>query len=141
MASYQPESENIAFLVERCYFEADQTRVALALDRLKELGEMFPDDAKISYAEGVLRRDHLGQGLRARELFEKAYHAGVRSGLCGDYCWSAASNVADLARDASEFQKWARLTETAPPLGQGKRPDFRSINEKLAAPLGRQRSG
>src|SRR3954449_1312887 len=115
MTSYKPESGSIAFLVARCYFEADQTRVALALDRLKELGEMFPDDARISYAEGILRRDHLGEGLRARNLFEKAYWAGLKSGLQGDYCWSAASNVADLACDEQDFKKWVDLTRSAPP--------------------------
>jgi len=132
MAFYQAEAGNIAFLIRRCYFESDQTRVALALSRLMELGEQFPDDARISYTEGVLRRDHLGQGLRARDLFEKAYWVGIRCGLPGDYCWSAASNSADLARDETEFQKWARLTETAPPLGEGNRPDFKSIKVNLA---------
>lgn len=132
MAFYQPESRNIAFLVQRCYFEADHTRVALALDRLSELGKQFPDDARIFYAEGILRQDHLGEGLHARGLFEKAYWAGLKSALQGDYCWSAASNVADLACDEQDFKKWVDLTRTAPPLGQGTRPDFESINQKIA---------
>ena len=96
MKFYQPVSENIAFLIQRCYFEADQTRVALALERLGALQERFPNDARISYAEGLVRRDYLGQGLRARDLFEKAYWAALKSNLQGDYCWSAASNAADL---------------------------------------------
>jgi tetratricopeptide (TPR) repeat protein len=131
MRFYQQASDNIGSLIQRCYFEADQTRVSLALNRLRWLEEQFSKDARIPYAEGGIRRDFLGQGLRARDLFEHAYLRACECELDGDYCWSAACNAADLARDASEFRKWVELTATAPPVVQGRRPTFRERLEAL----------
>ena len=119
MRFYQQASDNIPFSIQRCYFEADQTRVRLALERLRGLEEQFPGDARIAYAEGIVRRDYLGQGLRARELFDRTHSLALRSGLSGDYCWMAACNAAALARNDNEFRTWVQLTATAPPIGQG----------------------
>jgi tetratricopeptide (TPR) repeat protein len=128
---FRHSADNIASLVQRCFFEADQSRLDLALQRLLELKDQFPDDAKILYAEGVIRRDYLGQGLLGRDLFECAYENALRSRLAGDYCWSAASNAAGLARTEQEYRKWAALTTTAPPQGVGKRPTFQRTLARL----------
>ncbi len=124
-------SDNVAFLIQRCYFEADQSRLHLALQRLLELKGQFPDNARILYAEGVVRRDYLGQGLLARDLFECAYESALRTRLAGDHCWSAASNATGLARTEQEYRKWAELTTTAPPLGVGRRPTFEQSFARL----------
>ena len=58
--------------IAQCDFDADHGRVKLALERLHDLEEEVGADAKISYAEGLLRRDFLGQGQQAYQCFVRA---------------------------------------------------------------------
>jgi hypothetical protein len=82
MCYYVESAEAIPYLVERCYFDAEQSRLKLALDRLRGLDDQFPEDGRITYAQGLLRRKYLGQGIQARELFERRTQPG-RSHYCG----------------------------------------------------------
>jgi len=124
MRFFDQSPENVSHLVQRCYFEADHARLKLAIDRLIELNVQFPNDPRIYYAEGILRRDHLGQGLHARNLFERAYTLSLTSPSSDDTCWSAACNAATLAGSEHEFRKWVDLTASAPPRHGGNRPRF-----------------
>jgi hypothetical protein len=58
--------------IERAYFDADRGHILLALARMADIREEFPRDAGLEYAEGILRKDFLGQGLRALEQFRLA---------------------------------------------------------------------
>ena len=64
-----------------CDFDADHGRVKLALERLRDLEEEVGADAKISYAEGLLRRDFLGQGKQAYQCFVRAHQLNPQHGL------------------------------------------------------------
>lgn len=44
MRYYVESAASIPYLVERCYFDAEQGRLKVALDRLRGLDEQFPDD-------------------------------------------------------------------------------------------------
>jgi tetratricopeptide (TPR) repeat protein len=60
--------------VNRCFLDAKNGRGWLALQRLAELREIFPDDPEIDMAEAILRIEFLGQGFRGQELYWKAFH-------------------------------------------------------------------
>ncbi|MBK9681528.1 MAG: hypothetical protein IPO69_22180 [Saprospiraceae bacterium] len=57
----------------RSFIDAKQGRVYLALLRLQDLTEEFPEDAHVIYAEALLRMEFLGQGMIAQPLFKKAF--------------------------------------------------------------------
>jgi len=94
--------------INRCFFDAQHSRVGLALIRLKDLKDEFPNDAKIIYAEGLIRKDYLGQGLKAGELFRTAYEIDNTHAF-------AACNATLFARNDQEFLKWAEFSKKADP--------------------------
>jgi tetratricopeptide (TPR) repeat protein len=84
------------------------SRVALALLRLDYLSAKFPNDPDIAFCEGVIRIDYLGQGVAARELFEKAHNSDYKD-------LSAARNVTFFARDENDFMNWSKRSMKSPP--------------------------
>ena len=107
---YQPPHSERMETVARCYFEAEQGWTAVAVQRLQGALARFPDDPQILFALGQLYEQFLGEGLAARDLFERAYHADNRHPL-------AAANAATLARSEAEFHIWV---ERAVPTLKGK---------------------
>ena len=104
---YQRDQDDKINSVNRCFTDAEQGRIELALVRIGDVLEEFPNDASVLYARGLLQRDSLGSGSKAREDFERAYQfasqrAEVRS--------LAACNTALLARSYEEFEKWSTIT-------------------------------
>jgi len=106
MQFFRAAYENLMVAINRSYFEADHGRVNIALERLQEIANEFPDDAHIIYAQGTIRRDYLGQGVVSRALFEKAYNLSVNSKPAGETRWFALCNLACLARDKEELSHW-----------------------------------
>ena len=96
-----------------CDFDADHGRVKLALDRLHDLEKEVGADAKISYAEGLLRQDFLGQGLLAYKCFVRAQELDPEHRL-------AACNAAQCAPTEAESRKWARVATGLSGLGEQK---------------------
>jgi len=94
--------------INLCYFDADNGRVSLSLERLRDLEEEIGEDAKICYAEGLIRKDFLGQGINAYQLFEKAYTLDPHHSL-------AACNSAMYAPDEQKFRKWAKIATKLSP--------------------------
>jgi tetratricopeptide (TPR) repeat protein len=94
--------------LNRCFFDAEHGRVNLALTRLKDLDDDFPHQAHVVYAEGLVRKDYLGQGIAARALFEKAYWLDTTYGF-------AACNACKLAMTEKQFQEWAQNATSASP--------------------------
>jgi tetratricopeptide (TPR) repeat protein len=105
------------FAVNRCFFEADIGRANTAVQRLCDLAQEIPDDAHVLYAEGVIRRDYLGQGFTAIACFEKAYEVAVSTNPSGQTAWFAASNATSLAPNAEMYRHWAELDIRHCPVG------------------------
>jgi tetratricopeptide (TPR) repeat protein len=95
-------------VVKRCFFEAERGRVSLALDRIHDLQTAFPNDADFIYAEGLLRKDFLGQGLRAYKLFEQALRANPNHD-------SALFNATKYSPSETEFKNWAKIALAVTP--------------------------
>ena len=91
--------------ITRCYFDADNGRVKLALERLKDLEDEIGEDAHISYAEGILWRDHLGKGVQAYHCFTKALNLDPSHA-------DSAFNAAILAPDEANFRRCAEISNT-----------------------------
>ncbi len=85
-----------------CDFDADNGRLKLALERLRDLEEEIGSDAKICYAEGLLRKDFLGQGQKAYECFVRAMELDPRYVL-------AACNAAAYAPSEAAFREWGSV--------------------------------
>ncbi|OPX57341.1 MAG: Tetratricopeptide repeat protein [Methanobacterium sp. PtaB.Bin024] len=100
MRFYSKTQEEKIDCINRCFFETDHGYLFEAMERIKDLGQEF-HDSKVYYAEGVLRRDFLGQGNRARELFEKAYN------LDNNHVF-ALHNILALSVNEDNFRKWAQ---------------------------------
>ncbi|TSA40845.1 MAG: hypothetical protein D4R58_02200 [Betaproteobacteria bacterium] len=101
---YQRDRDDKINSINRCFTDAEQGRIELALVRMGDLMEEFPNDASVLYARGLLQRDFLGCGLKARDDFEKAFHAASPG---EEVRGLAACNVATLARSYEEFERWS----------------------------------
>ena len=97
---YQRDRDDKNNSINRCFTDAEQGRIELALLRIADLLEEFPNDANVLYARGLLHRDSLGYGLKARDDFEKASHAANPG---EEVHGLATCNVATLARSYEEF--------------------------------------
>jgi tetratricopeptide (TPR) repeat protein len=118
--------------INRCYYDADRGRTALAIARFQDLAIEIPENARILYAEGVVRRGFLGQGLTALELFQRAHELATTQNLKTDTAWFAACNAAGLARNAEEFRHWAHLAIRGRPSGHdGEEEHFTQLLRKL----------
>ncbi len=107
-------SEDKARALERAYADADGGNIALALERLADVRLEFPRDAILEYAEGILRKDHVGQGLRAQAQFLLAQQYDSQHLF-------SAFNAAKYAPTEPEYRErsaWARrLAPRDPDLG------------------------
>ena len=95
------EEFDLMVTINRCYFDADQGRIKLAIDRLKDLEEELGEKPKIYYTEGMLRKDSLGQGINAYRCFSKAVD------MDSNY-ENAIVNAAIYAPGEIEFRRFAR---------------------------------
>jgi tetratricopeptide (TPR) repeat protein len=95
--------------IDRCFFDADNGRPGLAVDRLRDLAEQIPANPHISYAEGIIRRDNLGQGLNAFQCFDAAYSLAIDHLKKQDTARIAAYNAAMSAPNEKEFRRWVEL--------------------------------
>lgn len=101
---------------KRSLAEAERGQVHLALERLRELAEEFPDDPEVLYPEALVRWDYLGQGVRARDLFERVYHLiPVGDQRLAETRAFAACNAAGLSRDEHELRRWLAIARQAGP--------------------------
>jgi tetratricopeptide (TPR) repeat protein len=94
--------------INRCYLDADQSRIKLALDRLEDLELELGEQPRIFYAEGMLRKDLLGQGVLAFGCFAKALK------LDPNYS-NAACNAAGYAPNEVEFRAYNKIAARLSP--------------------------
>src|SRR5205809_2455697 len=104
MRTYKRDQDDKATSIARCYFDAEQGRIELALERIADLFDEFPGDGDVHYLHGLLLRDYLGRGLEARDAFEAAFE---NSESTSDIPGLAACNITSLSRDQQEFDCWA----------------------------------
>jgi tetratricopeptide (TPR) repeat protein len=95
-----------------CFNDAKSGRPWLALLRLEDLAEEFPNDSHVTYAEALLRLEFLGQGLLAQRLFAKAFELDNNNTL-------AVFNAAKFAPNEQEFDKWSRIALKIAPNEEG----------------------
>jgi len=93
---YRRDQEDKINSLNRCFFDADHGWVPLALERLADVRREFPADGQVEYAEALIRKDHLGQGIQAEEFFLSALAADPSHQF-------AAFNSAKYARSRDEF--------------------------------------
>jgi tetratricopeptide (TPR) repeat protein len=118
---------------KRSLAEAERGQVHLALERLLDLADEFPDDPEVLYVEALVRWDHLGQGSGAQELFERVYHLiPADDRRLAETRAFAACNAAVLSRNESELHRWLALARQAGPND----PDLRQFANGITTSLG-----
>lgn len=115
MEQYKLDQEDKMNSINRCYFDAEHGWITLSLDRLTDLLKKFPDDAQVEYAEALIRKDFIGQGLKAQELFLKAQlHSRDKQKSNQNYLFSTF-NAAKYARNEEEFRKQCKIALSLAP--------------------------
>jgi tetratricopeptide (TPR) repeat protein len=105
MNHYIKDQDDKINILNRCFFDAEHGRLTLSLRRISDLSKEFPDDSEIEYVEALIRKDFLGQGLLAEELFIKAQtHSKQKNKSNENYLFST-SNAVKYARNVDEFHK------------------------------------
>ncbi|MBK9681521.1 MAG: hypothetical protein IPO69_22145 [Saprospiraceae bacterium] len=75
MRLYRRSHHDMINDIKRCFFEAQQGWITIALDRLRDIAEEFPNDSTAFNAQGILNKDYLGKGLVARNFLRR--HTGL----------------------------------------------------------------
>ena len=95
------EQDKLDIAFNRCFIEAKQGNVNRSLQRLNELSQVFPEDSQLAYAEALIRKDFLGQGLKAFELFKKAFELDNNHNF-------AVCNATKFSPSREEFEKLSK---------------------------------
>jgi len=127
---YQRDRDDKINSINRCFTDAEQGRIELALLRIADLLEEFPNDASVLYARGLLQRDFLGSGLKARDDFENAFRA---SSLGEEVRGLAACNTATLARSYEESENWSAVALEILPKDRGMNSLRSAVSEAKSA--------
>lgn len=101
MRIYHRSPADIAGTVKRSFADAESGRTKMGLVRLTDLLDEFRNEPNVIYAQGLMYRDFLGQGVKASDLFEQAH----RKSTPGTEVHAlSACNAALYSRDADEFR-------------------------------------
>jgi hypothetical protein len=103
MRLFSRSHEDMFQCLNRCFFDTQHGRVSLGLERLRDIEDEFPGEAEVAYMEGLIRMKYLGQGIAARELFERAYKLNDKHRF-------SAFNATKFARTEKEFREWAKIS-------------------------------
>jgi hypothetical protein len=115
MEHYKLDQEDKINSINRCFFDAEHGWITLSLDRLTDLLKKFPEDAQVEYAEALIKKDFIGQGLKAQELFLKAQlHSRDKQKSNQNYLFSTF-NAAKYARNEEEFRKQCKIALSLAP--------------------------
>ena len=130
MIFYKHQSGEVLSVRERCHLEADQGRVSLALSRIRELDEEYPDHPKVLYAIGQMHLEHLGAGMAARPYFKRAHDLALKQCPEAETAWFCTCNLVATAPTADERRAWVRtaVQERGP-----QQEESQSFSQDLAA--------
>lgn len=104
---HRTQQDKIDTVYNRCFWDAKNGKVCLALLRLKDLAEEFPNDAHVIYAEALIRKDFLGQGIIAHSLFKNAFElGGIKEAAC---------NATKYAPSKNDFEKMSKKAISVAP--------------------------
>lgn len=106
-------------LIVRAVHDEDTGHTDLALLRLADAHEAFPDHGSLLYLEGLVRQNRLGQGIRAYDLFTRAFKAARQGRGVKTTAWFSASNAALLAPDENAYRHWAQTADKSRPFLKG----------------------
>lgn len=106
------DSDKLAIAYNRCFGDAENGRVWLALMRLDDLRKQFPDDPHLDYAEALIRIDYLGEGINAQKLCWKAFQSEPK-------LIEALFNSIKFAPDRNSFHERINISMRVMPNEQG----------------------
>lgn len=112
---YKQDQEDKRNSINRCFFDAEHGWVSLALDRLAQLHEEFPDDPQVHYAEALIRKDFLGQGLSAEQEFLIAQEKATNRSRTNENYLFSTFNAAKYARNITEYRRQAAIARELAP--------------------------
>jgi tetratricopeptide (TPR) repeat protein len=109
--------------ITRSYQDAERGHVLLALDRLRALDDELGPNARIAYAEGMIRVEFLGQGKGSYDCFVRALEIDPRHVF-------AACNAAAYAPNEAEFRRRAEVAARLSPAdAKGLRDNIEGLDE------------
>ena len=118
--------------IERCFFDAEHGWITLSLDRLDDLKNEFPSDPQVLYAEALIRKGFLGQGIKAEDLFLEAQCTATNRTKENENYLLSSYNSAKYARNIKEYIRQEKIFRKLAPND----PDilyFDSVNHLLEA--------
>lgn len=131
MKFYWQDNEDKLNALNRSFFDAEHGWVTLAFERLDQLCGPFPNDPQVRYAEGLIRKDFLGQGIGAQECFLHAQQLATKRTRDNENYLFTTFNAAKYARNLAEFRQQEKIARNLAPDD----PDlelFNQINHALA---------
>lgn len=131
MKYYQRDNEDKINSINRCFFDAEHGWITIALERLKELHHEFSNDSQIQYAEGLIRKDFLGQGIKAEKCFLAAHKNSKDASKNNETYLFSTFNSAKYARNLDEFRRQEKIARALDPHDRDLIL-FDQINEQLA---------
>ena len=98
----RPENEKMGSL-NRCHFDAEHGWISLSLARLADFQEEFPNDPQGVYAEAIIRKNFLGEGIMAHTLFLKSQQLSSENGGHDETFCLSTFNAAAFAGTVEEY--------------------------------------
>jgi len=115
MILYQRDTNDKINSINRCFFDAEHGWITLSMDRLQDLHQEFPNDPQVQYAEGLIRKDFLGQGIHAEDLFLAAHKNAKDTSKTNENYLFSTFNSAKYARNLDEYRRQERISRTLDP--------------------------
>ncbi len=130
MNFYRLDNEDKLNCLNRAFLDAEGGWLSLSLDRLEFLHRKFKNDPQVQYAEGLIRKDFIGQGVKAQECFLRAQQQAPGRARNNENYLFSSFNSAKYARNQDEYQRQEMIARALAPDD----PDlqlFNSINQAL----------
>jgi len=124
------QGDEIRIWTDRAHWEAEHGRVKLAIARLQELADEFPQNPHVAYDQGLLWCHHVGNGHRAREFFLMAARMADEQNVKGTR-WFAARYLAILSSSPDEARSWVDIILSLAPRRHRDRKRYRLLMDDL----------
>ncbi|MFA5414070.1 MAG: hypothetical protein WC295_01140 [Methanoregula sp.] len=115
MILYHRDNNDKINSINRCFFDAEHGWITLSLDRLQDLHQEFPNDPQVQYAEGLIRKDFLGQGVQAEECFLAAQKNSKNKSKNNENYLFSTFNSTKYARNLDEYRRQEKIARHLAP--------------------------